>query len=73
MLLHRGAQYRPAGDAGSKTQEKNPLVLRGQKKWIVRLFNCGCSIVAMRCTGIKAISGYRGVVWQSEAICRHSV
>ncbi|GJH01773.1 MULTISPECIES: hypothetical protein [Paraburkholderia] len=73
MLLQHGASDRPARDAGSKTQEKIPLVLRGQKKWIVRLFNCGCSNVAMRRAGIKAISGYRGVVWQSEAICRYSV
>jgi hypothetical protein len=56
-----------------KRKKKIPLVLRGQKKWVVRLFNCGCSIVAMRRAGIKAISGYRGVVWQSEPICRHSV
>ncbi|CAG9220864.1 hypothetical protein PSAB6_390126 [Paraburkholderia sabiae] len=56
-----------------KRKKKIPLVLRGQKKWVVRLFN------SRRCNGgsdartLKAISGYRGIVWQCEAICRHSM
>jgi hypothetical protein len=63
----------PVGIMGRETQEKIPLVLRGQKKWFVRLFNSGCSIGRNRRDGIKAISGYQGVVWQCDAICRQSM
>jgi hypothetical protein len=40
---------------------------------MARLFNSGHSMDRKGRSGIKAISGYRGVVWQYEAICRHSM